>query len=316
MSTRTFAPAQRAIAKTTRRFQALALVVLAAMVAVLCVGAKPASASELSYFYCYAPNPETGATYVSDVHPVGPMAERRHYGDEFAGYLRAKGLLREGGVGYCVMRATMAEIDRDRREMAQTTCLECAGAEKMTDVAWRREGDSTIHALLIGKAAPLTALEGAKAEAKGEREGEFVVTVYVRDDETDALYSAEPGGAEIAKAQTEERGGKWHALTVDNHACTGWWAVSYADSKDHRRYWMQGSDTEEEAVGRAGKIASTVAKGKGEGWGWGIALVFRSPILERHNDSGVINYLKRQIRPSIEGSCSESKDSACMCVRG
>jgi hypothetical protein len=105
------------------------------------IGSGRAAAADLQYFYCYAPSPADGTTYMSDVHPVGPVAERRTYGPQFVEYLRSAGKISGSAIGYCVMRATMKEIDRGRADLAQTPCTECAGAEKVAEVGWLR-GDA------------------------------------------------------------------------------------------------------------------------------------------------------------------------------
>jgi hypothetical protein len=109
-----------------------------AFIGVATLLSKPAAAADLQYFYCYAPSPAIGTTYMSDVHPVGPVAERRTYGDQFVSFLKSKGKISGSATGYCVMRATMKEIDEGRSNMAQAPCSECKGAEKIAEIQWPR----------------------------------------------------------------------------------------------------------------------------------------------------------------------------------
>lgn len=118
------------------RFVYLALALLAAW-------AAPAAAQGPQYFYCYVPSPKDGTVFVSDVHPVGPVAERRGYGDQFVAFLQSEGKISGGAVGYCVMRATTREIDKGRTDLAPLTCAECAGTQLIEDVSWPRGGTST-----------------------------------------------------------------------------------------------------------------------------------------------------------------------------
>ena len=301
------------------RLLLIGLLAVGAIAASIGLGSKPARAADLAYFYCYAPNPETGTTYISDVHPVGPVAERRGYGDEFAAYLRSKGLMREVGVGFCVMRATMREIDSGRSSMAQMTCQECAGAERMEDIDWPREG-ATIQAVLVGKGPRVAEADnpnGGKAD-QPDKPKTVTVTVYVREDALGAFAMAEPGSGEAAKQNARFKGGMWRALVEESSVCTGWWAVSYAQSKDQRHYWMQGSDSEAGASARALKIAEAYANAKGDGWTSGIAVAFLSPIDEPEPSAGekVMDYIKGKVRESVTNRCPERGTNACMCVRG
>ena len=75
-----------------------------------------AAAQAPQYFYCFATNAGTGTVYVSDIHEVGPISERRSYGEQFAKYLIGKGKVPVGTDGYCVMRPTKAEIERGHSE--------------------------------------------------------------------------------------------------------------------------------------------------------------------------------------------------------
>ncbi|MGN7160516.1 hypothetical protein [Sphingomonas sp. SAFR-052] len=131
------------------RLAIVALGLAGGFVLALAGGSRLAAAQELSYFYCYAPDPAKGVTYVSSVNRVGPVAERSRYGAEFVTHLKLRGL--GGTAGYCTMRATMREIDRGRSEMAQMTCLECTGAERLEDVEWLRGGEAPIQSVLVSK---------------------------------------------------------------------------------------------------------------------------------------------------------------------
>lgn len=104
------------------------------------LAALPALA-ELRYFYCFVADPAAGVVYASDVHPVGPVAERNRYGDEFVAYLKQQGLARTASSGYCTMRATEGEIQQAQRELL-SGCRECQGATRVTSVLWNRQSVS------------------------------------------------------------------------------------------------------------------------------------------------------------------------------
>lgn len=298
----------------------MALALIAAVLVAAGAGGGEAKAADPAYFYCYAPNPETGTTYVSDVHKVGPVGERRRYGDDFAAYLRSQGKLREGGVAYCVMRATLREVDGGRIDLSRMTCSECAGAERLEDVKWPRGGKG-VEAVLAGngpRAVTANDEPVAAKETAGEPKKHPGVTVYVREDATDAIaVSNQPGGADFARKRTQERGGKWRALLVDEQ-CSGWGAVAYAQSGSARRYWVQLADTEFEAAERAVNIASRYAEGKGDGWEAGIVAQFYSAIPESGPTmlDRAIDGVKDLLKESAVKQCTERGRSTCMCVRG
>jgi hypothetical protein len=98
-----------------------------------------ATAYELNWFYCFAPDPETGTVHVSERLPVGPVAERAGYGREFVEHLQDRRLLGPDMQGYCFMAETEAEIERAQRDLG-TDCRVCGGASRFVRIAWPRPG--------------------------------------------------------------------------------------------------------------------------------------------------------------------------------
>ena len=119
-----------------RRLLALIAVAFAAFWAV------PAAAQGPQFFYCYAVDAKAGTVYMSDMHRVGPVAERRTYGTSFSAYLAEQGKVPPGTPAYCVMRASEKEIERGQMDLALGQCPECSGASKFQQVAWRRDGEA------------------------------------------------------------------------------------------------------------------------------------------------------------------------------
>ena len=98
--------------------------------------ASPARAQEPRYFYCYVPDRASGITWTSDTQPVGPVAERAGYGDAFVRFLQAQQLVPAAAAGFCVMRATSAQIDTGRANLP-AGCADC-GTAAFRRIAWRR----------------------------------------------------------------------------------------------------------------------------------------------------------------------------------
>lgn len=117
---------------------------------VLQLFALPALA-ELRYFYCYVPDATSGTVYVSDMHPVGPIAERSSYGAEFLAYLKNKGFASDVQLGYCTMRSNESEIQQAQRDLL-SGCRECDGSSRVSSIVWNRRSTRT---QVLPSAAPL-----------------------------------------------------------------------------------------------------------------------------------------------------------------
>lgn len=111
----------------------------AAAVAATCIAFTARAQQQVQYFYCYVPNAATSTVYMTQTLPVGPVAERGRYGEEYAAYLRGEGLVSASARGYCTMRPTTGEIAVARQDL-QSYCAECNGATRFTTAAWARPG--------------------------------------------------------------------------------------------------------------------------------------------------------------------------------
>lgn len=119
-----------------------------------------AAAQELKVFYCYAPDPAQGTVFVSPVMPIGPVAERSRYGNEFVAHLLKQGRLKTSVQGYCSMKSSAEQAAAAQAKLPVETCLECGGAARFEPVAWPRAGQASpplASGLKSGKpaAAPL-----------------------------------------------------------------------------------------------------------------------------------------------------------------
>jgi hypothetical protein len=99
-----------------------------------------ASAQDLKFFYCYAPDPAKNTVYVSPVMPIGPGQERRTYGAEFVAHLVKQRKLQAPVQGYCNMKPSAEQVAAAQAKLPVETCLECGGAANFEPVAWPRAG--------------------------------------------------------------------------------------------------------------------------------------------------------------------------------
>jgi hypothetical protein len=86
--------------------------VLATIGALITLASSAVSAQAQSglYFYCYAPDPESGTVYMSQPLPAGPVAERAGYGAAYVAHLRSTKRMKGEGQAYCTMRGSEAEL--------------------------------------------------------------------------------------------------------------------------------------------------------------------------------------------------------------
>jgi len=306
---------------------------LALVLATGTLWAAPATAQGgLSHFYCYAADSRAGKVLVSDVHEVGPVSERRAYGEQFADYLAARGLMPRGTQGYCVMRASQREIEQSIRELPHT-CSTCGDTRDFEQVAWLREGKSA-GALLAGKLLPPKKLgdqeqgqgsgeSGAKArdaEPAGDASGNsFGAHVRVRVDGTDAVLSVnEENGHALVRTRADLKGGTWTSLLSDDR-CPGWAAVAYAsDGRETFYFYRTGAETEGEASGSALDQAESAVEKREGNWITGVLRTF----LNRYEppgisfEDGIVPAVKGEIRKRVTTGCGTDRGHIAVGTRG
>lgn len=256
-------------------------------------------------FFCYALNPSEGVVYVSDVHLVGPFEERASYPERYASWLRASGRLGEGRA-HCLMRATMREVDRDRRDLPVTGCFECVGPQVYRDVKWPF-GDAPFDSVRIASIEPpRSAMSSAEEAALDKREAPETrpgTTIFGRLDLTDAVKRVGVDNPEAEKrALASEKGGKWYPVVTDDR-CPGWGAVAFASSPTYRRYFVGHGATETEAIADATARAEAYI-GARELWKSGAITTYFNDTVEVEVDDRslgdkAIDSLKNLIRPMI-----------------
>jgi hypothetical protein len=308
------------------------------------LAAAPAAAAEVHHFYCYAVDAARGTVFVSDMHDTGPVSERAAYGEQFATYLKAKGLASAGVRPSCVMRASEREIQLSRAELADS-CGTCGGIRRFADVAWLRGGDSGANALLAGKLirkpaaapAPAPAAEPpppaagpaphAPPAAPAEPEPVAGEGVYVlgRRDATEVVFAAnEERGAYRARQKADLKGGTWTTILSDDR-CPGWVAIAYASNGTERWYYPAvGADSEGEA-GQAARAAAEEATRRRDGiWITGVLVAFRNDFHHKPVDlaaavghDGVIGTAKGLVRREVVSGCPQGRGPyATVGVRG
>lgn len=280
--------------------------------------AAPAAAQGPQFFYCYAVDAKAGTVYLSDMHPVGPVAERRTYGKDFADYLAAKGEVPAGTPAYCVMRARAEEIERAQLNLAVQQCPECGDASKFEQVAWRRNGETgtMLAAKLPQRPGPAREIP----EASGEAVAGAGLHIMVRDDGPDMLVSPnEANGLTSIRQQAIARGGKWHFLTQDDR-CAGWMAVTYATDGHTPHYFLaRGAETAEQADLAARRMADEWKAGQQGSWITGRLDAFRNdyrhPPLESRSEGALdqaIDYAKDMVRRMVVTGCGGAQPKGPM----
>lgn len=284
-------------------------------VAGISVGSTPARAQGLQYFYCFAPDPASGTTYVSDVHPVGALHERARYPRMFEDFLRIRGKLGVDRKAYCTMRATMREINQGRMAMRATPCRECAGAERLDDVVWPRPDKLRVPSMKVatGSRPTPTALADADtprpAALPPEQQGAYLLA---REDSVDvvAAINVADGLTEV-QAKAKSRGGKWRDLMTDDR-CPGWIAVAYAEkTREHAYFAVRGQDSESAASAAALDLADRWDQIPDEKKGVVFTALNRIEQPEKtladhlpDFDSGFINGIKHYIRRMVVSPCA------------
>lgn len=221
------------------------------------VAPAPARAQDLQYYYCFGPNPRTGITYVSDVHPVGDLLERARYPRQFEDFLRVRGKLGVDQKAYCTMRATLREINKGRSELRQGPCRECDGANRMEDILWPRPDGIRVPALRVGgdrvESTARVAPDPADAPdpvppAPPEQQGAFL---KAREDSVDVVAAINVAdGAGQVDSKAASRGGKWRSLMSDDR-CPGWIGVAFVNKGRENNYFVVRGHGSESAASAA-----------------------------------------------------------------
>jgi hypothetical protein len=299
------------------------ILMLLTALAVSSLWSQAASAQGLRFFYCYAIDEEQAKVFVSDMHEVGPVAERGTYGQQFATYLKVKNGASATVRPFCVMRSSEAEIQRGRLDLTRY-CPECGSITRFEDVAWLREGTGA-KALLAGKlikpsepkeALPSKAETPQVAKAKPDHEPAEDAGVYIlgHRETTEVVYSAnEERGGYLVRQKADLKGGKWTAI-MSNSTCPGWVAVAYASNGAERWYYAaQGADSEGEASLQALNAADAGTKRMEGVWVTGVLVSFRNnyrptsigpiDVAEAAAEDGVIETTKGLIRRQVVSGC-------------
>lgn len=304
-----------------------AICILVAVTIASLASFTPARADPLRYFYCYVVDPSKEQVFVSDMHEVGPIAERGSYGRQYVDYLSAKRLVSPQAKAYCVMRSTEPEIARGLRDLP-AICPECGGLDTFTPVAWLRRGKG-VRDVLAGKLvlpapkaasvltqnseiAPDDAQLAAQAVAQAvEGEG---VWVRVGHDMTDVVYSAnEPNGDFRTRHLADQKGGKWTVLLANNR-CPGWIGVAYASNGTDRWYYAaQGGLSEGDANREALRAAQEMADKSRGTWITGVLISIHNEFRLEPTDiagtvkqHGAVGAATRVIRKAVTSGCTRN----------
>lgn len=260
------------------KLAALAFAMLIAGVAGVSLPGR-AKAADLRLFYCYVPNQASSTIYVSDVHAVGPVAERASYGEEFARYLQRRGRVEAGTTGHCVMRSTNREIDGSRTNLSRmdSACLGCQGLTQTEDVIWPRATRSIASVLagtqVVTKPDPK---DPDARSAKSAKPGEGA-WLMARTDDTDVVYVVnQANGGTLVRLKADQRPGKWRYL-LQNERCEGWIGIAFATNGSSRTYLtVVGQEDAAIAKRTALGAAENLAEREGPGWRTGILDAFEN----------------------------------------
>lgn len=278
----------------------------------------PASAQGPQFFYCYAVDAKAGRVYLSDTHRVGPVAERRTYGEGFSAYLAKQGKVPAGTAAYCVMRARAEDIERAQLDLSVQNCLECGSASKFEQVAWQRNGKT---GTMLDTKLPQRQGSASKADSAGSAEavvGEGV-HILVREDSRGLLLSLnEKGGRTLVRQKALAKGGKWRFLAEDDR-CAGWMSVTYATDGTKTHYFLaRGAESADVANSAARGSADAWTKRQQGTWITGQLASFRNDYEPGGADfsKGVIDGVKKEVRRLVTSDCGESPTYTTMGVRG
>jgi hypothetical protein len=225
----------------------------------LCVAlAGSAKAQGVNYFYCFASDPDSKAVYMSQTLPVGPVSERKNYGQEFADFLLKSGRVRTKVTGYCTMRPTASDIDHSRL-MLPSDCSVCGGAEAYQNVAWPRAGMSPqqreMHAVIAAVTPPRPPAVKPPSAAEPS-EPEFVLSV-IGNAETGELEFGhnEPLKDVMERARAKKATG-WSALATSKSAGFG---AAFCITHGNRTHFFTSAGQEYRAAALREAFAPAVA---------------------------------------------------------
>ncbi|WDF71173.1 hypothetical protein [Novosphingobium sp. KACC 22771] len=238
--------------------------VLALLFLLLGLAPRPAQAqSEPKVFYCYAPDPETGAVYVTQTMNVGPLSERSTYGRQFAQWLKRKGTISANVQGYCTMSWSVAEAEKGKTGMQTGWCPECLQIKRFVDVQWDRAGAGAkpVAAPKVAMRAPEPPLERSpKAPVMAMDSGEpWLVVLGNTETGQIVVEKNQPDLANVALAKAHSRRATgWEELLVTREA--GWGVALCVKKPGAVRFFLAHSQPDQRsAVARARDEASAYA---------------------------------------------------------
>ena len=208
-----------------------------------------AGAQELRYFYCYVPDPASGTVFMSPVMPIGPMAERSGYGEEFAAHLQRTGRIDAWRQAYCAMRPSQEATARAQAALPRESCPECAGATRFEGVAWQRKGVAMPapgrEALPKPAAPPVAPVINDETRPPPERY--VLVMANSRTGKLLVLGNRPSREAATALAARFPAGKGWSTLLLTNERGSGA-AVCVREGGTTRFFHTHGHDSLQEAV--------------------------------------------------------------------
>lgn len=218
------------------------------------------AARDLKFFYCYAPDPTKNTVHVSPVMPIGPVDERRRYGDEFVAHLVQRGRLGTPVQGYCSMKTSAEQVAAAQAKLHAGNCLECGGAARFEPVEWPRAGKASpspaaglaaARPAAPASAPPIEILDFASAPP--ERQPMLVVMGNGSTGKVVVLRQPDSASADAIERRYAGQGG-WKRLLITGGAGHG--AAACAAVQGRIEFFVvheQGS--EEEAQLRARQFA-------------------------------------------------------------
>ncbi len=292
-----------------RAFTACVLFLLASVAAF-------AQTPPVNYFYCYAADPDTRTVYLSQTHPVGPLAERSKYGEEFVAYLRAQNTVKQRIQGHCVMRATADEIARAQIALSKEDCSNCLGATAFTSVYWPRINTPNTPAPPSEAALkPVTPPPGVVTPPEAPAQDPLLRVVVMGNDVTGEVIVGQ-GGFNLEQV-TAERAAKsfpqtgWRKLLASEQ--TGFGVAACVDDGKINFFVAHGKETLGEAALSAYDAAKPLALKAGKRpfvcKRWHVASVADMNASDAAPDTAMLDLLSGLLRQHF--ACDMSKDADC-----
>jgi hypothetical protein len=314
-----------------------ALLVAIGLVAGLGVSAPAAAQSNLTHYYCWAPDPAMDIVHVGPINPIGPVSERGGYGRKFAEELKRRGVTGTMLQAYCTMRPGLDQIRRSKAALPVESCFECAGATRFAEVPW--SGDAILKPASPKPLPPLRAQANAPSAPVPANptipsgEDENIRVVVLGNVETGEVVrdSSKPNLLSIVRQQALAlRPTGWKTLLVARTGGVGMvaclkngdqWEFFAGHGPEFRKVKADLAAEAEPAELLSGQKAQPCGKP------WSASFRY-----EGERETGVIDYVKGKIRQQvikgrapggIKASCPKScgkgfirSRSTCMCVRG